>query len=319
MLDPLEGESSHDRPWVIGVAEGVAEVDFGRANDDHACVLRLKLPARATVGESYQLIELCNEAEREVGEVEIDCSHTKVFGPFGVALIASVFSTRRKSGRPTGLTPPHDPDASAFAQEVGLTKFAAGHPTGLRTLELREMTALDAVYTDSVTSMLTHGVPGMTSESSYTILLCLNELLQNVFEWSESPIGCVVLARWYKKTRSVRLAVIDRGIGIPAALRRERIRALHRQSDADVIEAAVTAPRLTSRANQVGGLGLKTIRETVCSRRGRLTIVSLAAKLTWSGDRLSRFKSPPLRGTAIEIDFRPDAEVPDEPGHTPLF
>lgn len=86
-----------------------------------------------------------------------------------------------------------------------------------------------------------------------------------------------------------------------------------------MIEAAVTTPRLTSRANQVGGLGLKTIRETVCSRRGRLTIVSLAAKLTWSDERLSRYKSPPLRGTAIEIDFRPDAEIPDEPGYTPLF
>lgn len=282
-------------------------------------MLRLQLPARATVGESYQLIELCNEAEREVGEVEIDCVETKTFGPFGVALIASLLSMRRKSERLTRLTPPRTPEAKAFVEEVGLTKFATGHATGHRTLELREMTALDAVYTESVTSMLTRGVPGMTSENSYTIQLCLNELLQNVFEWSESPIGCIVLARWYKKSRSVRLAVVDRGIGIPAALRREKIRALHRQGDADVIEAAVTTPRLTSRANQVGGLGLKTIREIVCARRGRLTIVSLAAKLTWSGERLSRFKSQPLRGTAIEIDFRPDAEVPDEPGYTPLF
>jgi signal transduction histidine kinase len=294
-------------------------MDFGPVSDHDGRVIRLQAPSRATVQESYQLIELCNEAEREPGDVEIDCSRTTNFGPFGVALFAASFAARRSQGRVTRLIAPADDVARAFIEEVGLTKIAEGEKTGLNTLEVRQMMALDAVYTESITSILTRGVPGMTEENSYTIQLCLNELLQNVFEWSESKIGCTVLARWYRKTRSVRLAVVDRGIGIPAALRRKRIRELHRATDAAVIVAAVTTPRLTSRENQVGGLGLKTIRETVCSRRGRLTIVSHAAKITWSDDRLSQFRSPALRGTAIEIDFRPDVKAPDAFSYTPVF
>jgi anti-sigma regulatory factor (Ser/Thr protein kinase) len=167
--------------------------------------------------------------------------------------------------------------------------------------------------------MVRRGVPGMDEETSYPIQLCLNELLQNVFEWSHSPVGCLVLARWFHRTRSVRLAVVDRGIGIPAALRSRKVRGLHRSNDADVIVAAVTTPRLTSRENKVGGLGLKTIREVVCGRKGRLTIVSLGAKVVWNAEKLARYQSYPLRGTAIEIDFRPMSPVHDPDEYVPVF
>lgn len=119
------------------------------------------------------------------------------------------------------------------------------------------------------------------------------------------------MTRYFKKTRSVRLAVVDRGIGIPAQLRRSRVGDLHREDNAQVIREAVMRPRLTSRLNRVGGLGLKTIRETVCERGGNLTIISLGAKVCWRGERLQTAPSPPFRGTAIEIDFRPELELPD--------
>lgn len=249
------------------------------------------------------------DLEREAGPATLDCSKVERFGPLGVALVASSIALRQHDGRPTTFVPPRAKDADAFVREVGLDRFARGERTGLGTLEIRQMHALDAVYSEGVTEMVLRGVPGMTEENSYSIQLCLNELLQNVFEWAHSPIGCVVLARWYLKTRSVRLAVVDRGIGIPAALRREKVRELHRASDAAVIEAAVTTPQLTSRENRVGGLGLKTIRQTVCERGGRLTVISLSAKVTWSGGTVRKARTVPLKGTAIEIDIRPDAPV----------
>ena len=246
----------------------------------------------------------------------MDCTKVEHFGPFGVALLASSIAMRRLDGRTTELRLPKDPLAIDFACEVGLDRFARGERTGLGTLEVRQMHALDAVYSEAVTEMVLRGVPGMNEDNSYSIQLCLNELLQNVFEWAHSPVGCTVLARWYLKTRSVRLAVVDRGIGIPAALRKEKVRDLHRASDADVIEAAVTTPQLTSRENRVGGLGLKTIRQTVCERGGRLTVISLSAKLTWVGDKLRKARSVPMKGTAIEIDIRPGSFADSEP--TPM-
>jgi hypothetical protein len=263
-------------------------------------------------------LEACNEAQREQGPVAFDCRDTIRFDTFGVALLASTASLRRVDGRQSVLLPPTDDQASQFMSEVELGAFVAGKPTEHGTVAIREMHALDPTYTHNITEILTRGVPGMTEENSYPIQLCLNELLQNVFEWSHSRIGCTALARWFRRTRSVSLAVVDRGIGIPAALRREKIQGLHRASDADVIVAAVTTPQLTSRRNRVGGLGLKTIRDVACGRGGRLTVLSLSAKVVWSGDRCTTSKSPPLSGTAVVIEFRPDAPF-DSSGYVSVF
>jgi anti-sigma regulatory factor (Ser/Thr protein kinase) len=281
--------------------------------------VRIEVPVRATMTESYQLVELCGRAENESGEVVLDCGRTTRFGPFGIAALASTIAMRRKTGRKSRLALPVDVEAARFASEVGLDKFAEGATTGIGTLEVRQMTDLDAVYTGAVTDILVRGVPGITEENSYPIELCLNELLQNVFEWAESSVGCFVLARWYHRTRSVQMTVVDRGIGIPAALRRSKVRDLHRASDANVIEAAVTMPLLTSRATQVGGLGLKNIREVVALRGGRLTVLSLTAKVTWSGDKIHRAVSPGFRGTAVEIDFQPNAPVERPSDYVSVF
>ena len=277
------------------------------------------VPPRATVQESYQLTKLCEEMEREEGAAVVDCRGTSMFGPLGVALLASAIASRKRSGRTTSVLAPSDESCAEFIEEVGLARFALGTATGIGTLEVRQLLALDARYTEDVTRMVLRGVPGMDEDTSYPIQLCLNELLQNVFEWSKSPVGCLVLARWYHRTRSVRLAVVDRGIGIPAALRSKKVKGLHRASDASVILAAVTTPRLTSRESQVGGLGLKTIHEIVSSRKGRLTIISLAAKVVFSAERQATYRAYPLRGTAIEIDFRPMTPVPDPHEYVEVF
>jgi anti-sigma regulatory factor (Ser/Thr protein kinase)/anti-anti-sigma regulatory factor len=281
------------------------------------------IPRRATLEGSYDLVQAFAAAMQEPEALTLDCAGTEFFDPFGVALIAALIASRRQDQNPraTSLVPPRDPEANHFVAEVGLDRFANGESTGRGTLEIRQLHALHANYTSAVTKMLVRGVPGITEENSYPIQLCLNELLQNVFEWSESPIGCVVLARWYLKTRSVKLCVVDLGIGIPAALRRSRVRELHRATDAEVLEAAVSTPRLTSRANQVGGLGLKTILDEVSTRGGRLTVLSLGAKLSWVAGRVTgRSKRPPaFRGTAILIDFRPNALVPSAREHIAVF
>lgn len=281
-------------------------------------MVAVALPARATIGESYQLIRTCTVLERERGPVDLDCSETVMLGPFGIALLASSIAIRRISDRETRVIRPRDEGANRFLSEVGFDKFARGEVTGHGTLEVRQMLALDAVYVDQAVGLLTEWVPGMTKENSYPIQVCMNELLQNVFEWAESPIGCTVLTRAFRPTQSVTLTVVDRGIGIPAALRRAQIRNLHRKSDAEVLFAAVRSPQLTSRKNpHGGGLGLKTIHDIVCQRSGRLTVIALTGKVAWSARRFSKFKSPALRGTAVEIDVRPEALRPKK--YTEVF
>lgn len=228
-----------------------------------------------------------------------------MFYPFGVAVLAACAAVCRSKGHQVDLVLPENESARDFALEVGLDRFVRGEQTGVGTLELRQLHGLDGLYTEQVTEMLTRGVPGMDDVTSYPIQMCLNELLVNVRDWSRSGIGAIVLARWYRNTSSVRLSVVDRGIGIPGALR--ELAEFRRRSDVELVEAAVTQPGLTSRTGRPGGLGLKNIREIVCERAGRLTVVSGAAKVSWEADQVkrSRMSDPSFHGTAIEIDFRP--------------
>lgn len=272
----------------------------------------ITLPIKATLERSADLVRAFHVARQTTDAVLIDAEPTVVFDPFGAALLASLMAQRSQKHLSTALVGPRSAEAALFLSDVGLDKFAAGEASLRGTLELRQLRALDPNYTASVTALLVRQVPGITTENSYPIELCLNELLQNVFEWSRSDTGCVVLARWYPRTRSVKLCVVDTGIGIPAELRRTQVQELHRsRTDAEVLEAAVTRPRLTSRANQVGGLGLKTIREVVTMRKGRLTVLSLGAKLSWMDGRISGMRSRPpvFRGTAVEVEFRPETLV----------
>jgi signal transduction histidine kinase len=278
-------------------------------------------PTMATLRHSNPLVKMFGEAQQERDEVRVDCTHTKFIDPFGATLLAALLAFRKEEQRDTVVIAPYEGEVRRFAAEVGLTTLAASSTEPRGTLEIRQLRALDAVYTSKVTDMLVKGVPGMNSDNSYPIELCLNELLQNVFEWSGSKIGCTVLTRWYHETRAVSICVLDLGIGIPAALRRKQIRELHRASDSAVVEAAVTQRYLTSRDNQVGGLGLKTIREIVCARGGRLTVLSQSAKLAWTTtETAGRQSRPPVfRGTAVCIEFRPAAKVKNPREFVPVF
>lgn len=276
----------------------------------------VKLPVRVTLGDSYSAIRACNELESAPDGAMLDASRVTRFEPVVAAMLVATAADRRAQGLSTRWTMPLDSEAASFVAEVQMDRLVEGRGTDRHgTLEMRQLTALDPSYTADVAKLLEAGVPGMDDVAAYPVQLCLNELLQNVFEWADSKMGCIVLTRWFHRSRNVRIAVVDRGVGIPPRLRALQIQGLHRATDADVVVAAVTRPLLTSRIGRAGGLGLKTIHETVTQRGGRITVISLGAKVTWHGSRRSVSRTSPFfRGTAIEVDFRPSEPVanPDE-------
>jgi anti-sigma regulatory factor (Ser/Thr protein kinase) len=210
-----------------------------------------------------------------------------------------------------------------FLNQIGFDKFAnAGGSAPLQiepgTLKLRQLDALDPLYVRSVAELLAQRVPGTSEEAQHTIELCLNELLQNVFEHADSRIGCFVQARWHAERENVRLAVVDGGIGIPSALRRKLVASLQRSGDDNVIIAAVTHRGISSRAGgRPGGLGLKLLREIAVERGGCVTVIAGNAKVIFKQTGPRIYKSPVFRGTAIEIDFRPT--IPASPPGEEIF
>lgn len=130
------------------------------------------LGARATAAQTAAIAAACMEAEAAREDVEFDASETSRFGPIGVAMLASSFAMRREAGLETRWIPPMDDVAREFIREVGLETSAAAGASPHGTLELRQMHALDAVYTESVADILVRGVPGITEENSYPPFNC---------------------------------------------------------------------------------------------------------------------------------------------------
>ncbi|HEY5962007.1 MAG TPA: ATP-binding protein [Polyangiaceae bacterium] len=266
-------------------------------------MLRLEMPRRATINESPQLARLVGEAEREKGPLTIDCVKTEAWGPFGVALIASCLAIRKRSGRDTELVAPTADEAAEQFDETGLPLLLSGESAELNGEQVHPITMEAHEPSHELAAALSSPLSAAVQAAPAVVTPCLETLLDNLFEWSESSVGGFAVVRWHKKTRQVRLALIDRGLGIPAVLRRSQVGNLIRASDVEAIEAAFSDPAVTSRPQGTEGLGLKQLRDNVLSHKGKLTVVSLGAKISWVGDKITKSPSPALRGTAIEIDM----------------
>ncbi len=278
------------------------------------CVDTLLFPARATVEESYEIVDLCRHIETDRQARVLDASRCERFGPMGTALLAMALERRRIEGlTDLSFVQPTREECREFLAEIGFERFflpkeSRPKPTAGGTLQMRQLHGLDPLYTESVAELLLHNVQGTSEEASFLVQLCLNELLQNVFEHAESQVGAFVHSRWYRHDGNVRVTVADAGIGIPAALRRRYVRDLQRESDDKVLIAAVTELGLTSRqAGRPGGRGLKHLHSLVTERGGRMSVISQQAWVVFTSKRPVKRRAPFFRGTAIEIDFRPDA------------
>lgn len=85
-------------------------------------------------------------------------------------------------------------------------------------------------------------------EKAKPIRYIISELIRNVFEHSGSAIGAVLCAQYYKKSNSIRLGIVDGGVGI-----RKTINAAYPVGDdLNAIKLALT-PGITGTTRQIGG------------------------------------------------------------------
>lgn len=280
----------------------------------------VELPRRMLSQHSDAILKATTRIERTPGPITIDATGCEFFGPLGVALLCQALTRRHLNGHvPGALRWPTKAEAAEYLRSIGFERFVRGTeaepqdpvPSAPGNFYIRQLTGLDVVYIRRLAQLLADRVPGTSETVAHFVELCLNELIQNVVEHAHSPVGCFVQAQWYRQEGNVRIAVVDGGIGIPAALRRRAVQGMQRKSDAEVLVAAVTQVGLTSRTGRPGGLGLKLIREIVVDRSGYLLIVSKGAKVVFDsgGQSVPRTTAPHFEGTAIEFDFRPGQEV----------
>lgn len=76
----------------------------------------------------------------------------------------------------------------------------------------------------------------------------MSELVRNVFEHANAPNGAIVCAQYYKKSNTIRIGVVDTGVGIKSTLQRF----YHPRDDLQAIALALT-PGITGTTKKIGG------------------------------------------------------------------
>lgn len=91
---------------------------------------------------------------------------------------------------------------------------------------------------------LLHQEPEQVNPINYVI----SELVRNVLEHSKSNSSAIISAQYYKKSNTIRIGVVDNGIGIKEAISKS----YNIESDIDAIKMALT-PGITGTTTNIGG------------------------------------------------------------------
>ncbi|OGK19872.1 hypothetical protein A3C23_04180 [Candidatus Roizmanbacteria bacterium RIFCSPHIGHO2_02_FULL_37_13b] len=119
------------------------------------------------------------------------------------------------------------------------------HEAAGRFIPLTQITDSDYL-TKFITDMipLLHLKPNQVEPIRYVI----SELTRNVFEHARSKIGAILCAQYYKKSNTIRIGIVDMGIGIKSS-----ISASYRViSDSEALRLALT-PGVTGTTHRIGG------------------------------------------------------------------
>lgn len=183
--------------------------------------------------------------------------------------------------------------------------------------QIKEAGTLEAFIEDVIP--LLHLEPKQAQPIRYII----SELTRNVFEHSQSKIGAILCAQYYKKSNTIRLGIVDRGVGIKQTISNSYTA----KNDVSAIRLALS-PGITGTTRRIGGTeqnvgaGLFFIKSIAKTNRDFFMIYSGKGmyKLLKTGHKQNvRLYADPLRdkhsennnfplwqGTAIGVDLNLD-------------
>src|SRR5262249_40274695 len=156
---------------------------------------------------------------------------------------------------------PLNDKADEWLSGISFTRFfeidRLGAPIKNTSIELRQLKALNPSYVQDLVDLLDDNM-NLSDGVRDSIRLSTQELLTNVFDHSNSAIGCLVCAQFTPKSKAIRLSVADLGIGILAALKSVSKYA-HLRTCHDAITLAVEEGVSSRKGDKPAGLGLRHI------------------------------------------------------------
>jgi hypothetical protein len=207
----------------------------------------------------------------------IDLRNCSYLGPDAAVVLMALLVQARMEGREWRILLPEGPPALVgFCRFSGLTWEATGrdppdpdHPRN-ETLRLTRFMRASWNLQDPLIRLVQKHIP-LSTDAEDHLRTCLGEVLQNIEDHSVSPIGGVLCARYLKEHRQVRIAVVDRGLGIRATL---LPRYPHLMTDREALASVVKGGMTARTKARNAGRGLSNIATFAVARGGDLAIVS---------------------------------------------
>lgn len=154
----------------------------------------------------------------------IDLTKCQYLGPDAVALLAAILFERRSLGQEVRVSLPEGPEKlRAFCTFSGLEALLEDIPQRSdptdTVIPLRQILSAKWTDADPILNLVNRHLDTSDEVEEY-LRICVNEVVQNIEDHAESPIGGVMSARYLTHDQQVRVAIVDRGVGIYTTLKR---------------------------------------------------------------------------------------------------
>lgn len=237
----------------------------------------------------------------------LDCSECRYLGPDAVVLIAGLWDRDKRQGlHPRVILPEEPKKLAAFCTFSGLNHHV-NKGERPKDHEQSETVPLQLMYEPRadahrrVLKLVRDHFPELSEDAEIALGVAINEVVQNVCDHADSPIGALMAARFFQNKHDVRVAILDLGLGIPRTLSR----AYPKARDPEQALRLVVKGNATSgsKANNMG-LGISNLVTQVQRRHGELLLLSSGAVADLGSDRVMRYHPAPVDFPGTAVFFR---------------
>ena len=252
------------------------------------------------------------EALQSKEDVTIECGDVKFLQPMGLALLASMTCALTQTGRRTAYftMPTNNAVLAYLADQDFFKEFSIEGTSRARiaaaprssSIGLKQLKSYDASYIAQIPKWLERNSYMRPEAITEVIYTTIPEIINNVFDHSQSPIGCYICAQAYPSLKQLKLSTIDLGVGLLNTL---RPLFPHLKHDSEAIELAVK-PGITSKSRpNNAGVGLDVLSGFLSENRGTLEIVSRDGEWKQAADGTTKKRTLPFDfpGTCINLTF----------------
>lgn len=270
----------------------------------------LKFPSQS-VNEISHYLSLLSEFNETLnitkGNILFDCEDIQFIRPFGINLLSAMIFYHLQHGNKVLFKGPKDSSVHKYLLDQGFFQefnIEQEHVTSMprsTSVALRRLEGVDGTYLDNIANWLNYNGDIPLRVAQDLVSISLLEAINNVFDHSQSSIGCYISAQAYHKQNQLSLSILDFGIGLLNSLKpfypdiKDDVEAINKA----VLEGVSSKRKLEKR---VRGVGLTNISGFL-KNRGSMEIISY--KGYWfqnhEGTINTRMLSCPLKGTCVNL------------------